>query len=111
VTGSREMQEYYLVSCNQRLNKHFFDISASEHKKLLWLLASTVSPGLGNQYHQWIAAKKKTSDNKSIKFLREQYPLLKESELKLLSEINTKDELKKYARDLGWDDRRIKADL
>ena len=45
VTGDTILQQYYLASCNQRLNKNFFDISASKHKKFLWLLATTISPG------------------------------------------------------------------
>jgi hypothetical protein len=111
VTGNPDLQAYYLMSCNERLNKHFFDINTAQHKKLQWLMATTVSPGMGNQYHQWISPKKKTTDNKSIKFLRELYPHLKEDDLKLLSEINDKDNLKDYARGLGWADKDIKKEL
>jgi hypothetical protein len=111
VTGNPDLQAYYLMSCNERLNKHFFDINTAQHKKLQWLMATTVSPGMGNQYHQWISPKKKTTDNKSIKFLRELYPHLKEDDLKLLSEINDKDNLKEYARGLGWADKDIKKEL
>jgi hypothetical protein len=111
VTGNADLQAYYLMSCNERLNKHFFDINTAQHKKLQWLLATTVSPGMGNQYHQWIAPKKKTTDNKSIKFLRDMHPHLKEEDLKLLSEINDKDDLKEYARGLGWADKDIKKEL
>lgn len=59
VEGSSDLQAYYLMSCNEKLNKNFFDISTSQHKKLQWLLATTVSPGMGKQYHKWLAAKKK----------------------------------------------------
>ena len=111
VTGNADMQAYYLMSCNERLNKNFFDISTSQHKKLQWLLASTVSPGMGNQYHQWIKLGKKASDNKNVKFLRDLYPHLKEDDLKLLSELNDKDDLKEYARGLGWADKDIKKEL
>ena len=110
-SSNTDLQAYYLMATNEKLNKHFFDINTSKHKKLQWLLATTVSPGMGNQFHQWIAPKKKDSDNKSIKFLREQYPHLKEDELKLMSELNDKDDLKQLARKLGWDDKRIKSDL
>ena len=111
VTGDPDLQAYYLMSCNERLNKNFFDISTSQHKKLQWLLASTVSPGMGNQYHQWIKLGKKASDNKNIKFLRELYPHLKEDDLKLMSELNDKDDLKAYAKGLGWADKDIKKEL
>lgn len=112
VNGSADLQAYYLMSCNERLNKNFFDINTTQHKKLQWLLATTVSPGMGNQYHQWLAAKKReTGNNKAKKFLRELRPELSEDEIALLSEINTKDDLKQHARNLGWDDKRIKSDL
>jgi hypothetical protein len=112
VTGSADLQAYYLMSCNERLNKNFFDVNTTQHKKLQWLLATTVSPGMGTQYHQWLAAKKKeTGNNKAKKFLRELRPELGEDEIALLSEINDKDDLKQYAKSLGWDDKRIKSDL
>ena len=58
-------------------------------------MATTVSPGMGNQYHQWIAPKKKeANNNKAVKFLREMYPHLREDEIKLMSELNDKDDLK-----------------
>ena len=111
VSGNPDLQAYYLMSCNERLNKHFFDVNTTQHKKLQWLLASTVSPGMGNQYHQWIKLGKKTSDNKNVKFLRELYPHLKEEDLKLMADINDKDSIKSYARGLGWTDKDIKKEL
>jgi hypothetical protein len=111
VVGSADLQAYYLMSCNERLNKNFFDINTTHHKKLQWLMATTVSPGMGNQYHQWIAPKKKENNNKAAKFFRELYPHLKEDDIKLLTELNDKDDLKRMARELGWDDKRIKSDL
>lgn len=111
VNGDADLQAYYLMSCNQNLNKHFFDINTTQHKKLQWLLATTVSPGMGVKYHQWIPPKKKESDNKSVKFLREHYPHLKESEIQLMARLNTKEELKEHAQGLGWTDKEIKKDL
>jgi hypothetical protein len=100
------------MSTNQRLNKNFFAINGTQHKKLQWLLATTVSPGMGAQRHDWLAAKKRGSGNtKSEKFLREIYPNRKDDEIQLLAEINTKDELKQLARDQGWDDKKIKEYL
>jgi len=57
VEGSRELQEFYVIACNERLNKHFF--SVSKHPKLQWLMATTVSPNMGTPRHVWIAPKKK----------------------------------------------------
>lgn len=110
VRASREIQEYYVMSLNERLNTNFFDIA--KHPKLQWLCATTVSPGIGNFKHTWIAPKKREgSDNKASRFLREMYPHLKDDEIELLRTINTKDDLKQLARDHGWDDRRIKDEL
>ena len=111
VEGSSDMQAYYLMSTNEKLNKNFFDISATQHKKLQWLLATTVSPGLGTQRHTWLAAKKKESDNKTVKFLREIYPFIKEDEIELLRTLNSKDDLKQLAIEHGWTKERIKKEL
>lgn len=112
VQGSAELQAYYLMSTNERLNKNFFDISTKDHKKFQWLLATTVSPGMGKQYHKWLAAKKKeAANNKAEKFFAELHPELRHDEIKLLAELNGKDELKQLAREHGWDDKRIKSDL
>jgi hypothetical protein len=53
VQGNRDLQEFYLIATNERLNKKFFDIN--RHPKLQWLCATTVSPGLGTHRHPWIA--------------------------------------------------------
>lgn len=109
VEGPADLQAYYLVSVNERLNKHFFDISASQHKKLQWLLATTVSPGMGKHKHPWLAAKKKDSaNNKAEKFLASLYPAMKPDEIRLLAQINDKDDLKRLAKEHGLEDKQIK---
>jgi hypothetical protein len=110
VQGSTELQQYYLLSCNENLNKHFFDLA--RYPELQWLAATTVSPGMGNFRHDWIKQKKRDStDNKTVKFLRNFYPDYSVDELELLAEINTKDDLKQLAKKHGWDDKRIKSEL
>jgi hypothetical protein len=112
VEGPAELQSYYLMSCNENLNKNFFDINTTQHKKLQWLLATTVSPGMGKQYHKWLAAKKKdTANNKSEKILRELYPNAAHDEIQLMADLNDKAELRELAKKHGWDDRRIKEYL
>lgn len=110
VQAQTNIQQYYVMSLNENLNKHFFDLS--KHPKLQWLCATTVSPGVGTFKHQWIAPKKREGgDSKATKFLKEMFPHLKDDEIELLRSINTKDDLKQLARDHGWDDKRIKSDL
>ena len=100
VQGGRDLQEFYLISTNERLNKHFFTIN--RHPKLQWLCATTVSPGMGTQRHTWIAPKKKESGAGSIKKqLSELFPHLKDDELEVLAEINTKKDIEAYVKALG----------
>jgi hypothetical protein len=102
VQGSRELQEFYLIATNERLNKHFFDIN--RHPKLQWLCATTVSPGLGTQRHQWIAPKKREAGATGIrKQLAELYPHLRDDELALMAKINTKRDIDAYLKASGQD--------
>jgi hypothetical protein len=100
VQGSSELQEFYLIACNERLNKHFFAIN--RHPKLQWLCATSVSPGMGTHKHQWIAPKKKEGSVSGIrKQLAELFPTLKNDELDVMARITTKKELDAYLRELG----------
>jgi hypothetical protein len=110
VQGSAELQQYYLLSCNENLNKHFFDLA--RYPELQWLSATTVSPGMGVFRHDWIKQKKRdSSNNKIVKFLRQVYPEYKQDELELLAQINDINDIKQLAREHGWDDKRIKSEL
>jgi len=102
VQGSRELQEFYVISTNERLNKHFFNVG--KHPKLQWLMATTVSPDMGAQRHQWIAPKKKEPGAGSLKKqLAELFPHYKDDEIELLASITTKKELDAYIKQHGND--------
>ena len=109
VTGSADLQAYYVMAVNERVNKNFFDLG--KHPKLQWLLCTTVSPGMGSQFHYWLNAKKKEGDNKSQKFLAKLYPNMKSDELDLLAKLNDKRDLIDIAKNLGWEDKDIKKEL
>ena len=100
VQGSQDLQEFYLIATNEQLNKHFFAIN--RHPKLQWLCATAVSPGLGTQRHQWIAPKKKEAGVTGIrKQLAELVPHLKDDEVELMSQLNTKKDIDAYLKQLG----------
>jgi len=100
VQGSAELQEFYLIACNERLNKHFFAIN--RHPRLQWLCATTVSPDLGTHRHSWIAPKKKEGGTSTVrKQLTELYPTMKSDELDVMTAITTKKELDTYLKELG----------
>jgi len=96
------IQQYYLRTCNENLNKHFFAIN--KHPKLQWLCATTVSPNEGSKDHPWIAPKKKETGASAIKKqLAELFPMYKQDEIALLASMTTKKELDQHIRDHGRD--------
>jgi hypothetical protein len=106
VEGSRELQEFYVVATNERLNKHFFDIG--RHPKLQWLSLVACSYGKGETYfHEWIPLKKEK--NKKEEFLAELFPNMKRADVETLAAITTDSEIKEYCQGLGWDKKQINA--
>jgi len=104
VQGSSELQEFYLVATNERLNKHFFAIN--KHPKLQWLAATSVSPGMGTHRHQWIAPKKKEAGSNEVKkFLLDQFPAMKTADIETLSNFVTKKDIKEFQREHGQPDK------
>jgi hypothetical protein len=102
VEGSRELQEFYVIATNERLNKHFFNVS--KHPKLQWLMATSVSPDLGSQRHPWIAPKKKQAGlSAKRKALMAMYPHYKDDEIEVMMQIVSDKEIKQYSKDSGDD--------
>lgn len=102
VEGNEDLQGFYLISCNERLNKHFFTVN--KHPKLQWLMSTSVSPGMGSYRHNWISPKKKDSaNNKHKKQIAELFPAAKDDEIELLALINDKKDLKTLLKDMGND--------
>jgi len=105
VQGSRELQEFYVIATNERLNKRFFDIN--RHPRLQWLCATTVSPGLGTHRHPWIAPKKREAGATGIrKQLAELYPHMKDDELDVMVKINTKKDIDAYLKQAGQETKK-----
>jgi hypothetical protein len=104
VEGSRELQEFYVIATNERLNKHFFDVA--KHPKLQWLMATAVSPGLGTHRHPWIAPKKKQSGASARRRqLAEMYPHYKDDELDVMMAIATQKDIDQYFAAAGKDSK------
>ena len=100
VQGSRELQEFYVIATNERLNKHFF--SVNRHPKLQWLMATSVSPGMGAHRHQWIAPKKKEANNNEVKkVLVDLYPAMKMSDIDAMAALMTRAEVKELLKNQG----------
>lgn len=100
VEGSRDLQEFYVISCNERLNKHFFDLG--KHPKLQWLLATTVSPDMGTPRHPWIAPKKREAGlSAKRKALMEIYPHYKDDEIDVMAQLVSQKEIDAYNKSAG----------
>lgn len=100
VEGSRDLQEFYVISCNERFNKHFFDLG--KHPKLQWLLATTVSPDMGTPRHPWIAPKKKEAGlSAKRKALMEIYPYYKDDEIDVMAQLVSQKEIDAYNKSAG----------
>ena len=100
VHGSRELQEFYVVATNERLNKHFYAVN--RHPRLQWLMATSVSPGMGVHRHQWSAPKKKESGSSEVKkTLMQLYPNMKISDIETLAAITDSKELKEHLKHMG----------
>jgi hypothetical protein len=105
VQGSRDLQEFYVIATNERLNKHFF--SVNRHPALQWLMATSVSPGMGVHRHSWIAPKKRSANGGGAmrKQLQSLLPNLRDDELDLLIQINDRKDLARYLDDHGVDSK------
>jgi hypothetical protein len=105
VEGSRELQEFYVMATNERLNKHFFTLS--KHPELQWLCCTTVSPDMGTPRHNWIAPKKKEPGASGIRRqLAELYPHLKDDDIAVLASITTKKEIDEHLKLSGQDTKK-----
>ena len=103
VQGSRDLQEFYVIATNERLNKHFFAVN--RHPRLQWLMATSVSPGMGTHRHQWIAPKKKDAGSNEVKKqLMELFPNMKQADIEVLAQLTDRKELKQHLREHGQSD-------
>ena len=97
---------HYIYMTNELVNRDYSEVS--KHPELQWLLLSAC--GVGKiQFHPYLKppnAKKKK--DKVSEFISSIHPHMKSEEIALLQEINSKDELKDYARSHGYDDKSIK---
>ena len=94
-----------LLKINYYSNINFSVLN--NHPLLQWMAIAASGPGHSVQ-RRYIKAPSNQS-NKIQTFLSEMYPLLKYDDLKLLEQLNSKEELKQMARDYGYQDNEIKS--
>jgi len=98
VQGNRDKQELAIFKTNEYYNKNYMDVS--KHQKLQWQLLCMSGATDKIEFHPWIGFKKKTQDNnKLVKVLEEIYPNMKQDEIEMLANINSKKDIKQLAED------------
>lgn len=97
---------HYLFMVNELVNKNFSDVS--KHPELQWLLMTAAGSGKV-EFHPYIKPpNSKKKKDKVRDFVSGIFPLLKSSEIDMLLELNTKEDLVKLAEAHGYDDKSIK---
>jgi hypothetical protein len=102
----RDIQEWYLETTNEMVNKNHWDLSKN-HKELLWKLFAATGTGV-NCYHPYLAAGKKEKANKIEKLLVELYPAMKMAEIKMLAKMMDKTDIKELFDKMGFDKKQRK---
>lgn len=102
----RDIQEWYLETTNEYVNKNHWTLSKN-HKSLLWKLFSATGTGV-NCYHPYLAAGKKEKANKIEKLLAEIYPAMKMSEIKMLAKMMDKSDKEELFDKMGFDKKQRK---
>lgn len=106
VQGDQELQEWFIETTNEYVNKHHWTLSKN-HKPLLWKLFAGTGVGQ-SMYHPYLAAGKKTKVDKIEKLLAELYPAAKLDDIKLLAKLMTKEEKSKLLDNMGFDKKQKK---
>lgn len=106
VQGDRDLQEWFLETTNENVNKNHWTLSKN-HKDLLWKLFASTGVGAG-MYHPYLAAGKKEKVDKIEKLIAEIYPAMKIEDVKLLASMMTDQDKKKLFDDMGFDKKQRK---
>lgn len=106
VQGDASLQEWFLETTNEYVNKNHWELSKN-HKPLLWkLFAGT---GIGqSMYHPYLAAGKKAKANKIEKLLAEIYPAWKLEDIKILASMMDKKDVEELFDKMGFDKKQRK---
>lgn len=106
VQGDRDIQEWFLETTNEMVNKNYSDIS-KDHKALQWKLFAATGAGV-NCYHPYLGAGKKEKANKIEKLLCELNPSMKMSDIKIWASMMDKKDKEELFEKMGFDKKQRK---
>lgn len=106
VQGDQSLQEWFLETTNEYVNKNHWELSKN-HKPLLWKLFAGTGVGTG-MYHPYLAGSKKGKANKIEKLLAEIYPAWKLEDIKILASMMDKKDIEELFDKMGFDKKQRK---
>lgn len=104
--GDADLQEWFLETTNEMVNKNHWILSKN-HKGLLWKLFAASGAGV-QTYHPYLAAGKKEKVNKIEKLLCELYPAMKISDIKMIAKMMDKKDITELFDKMGFDKKQRK---
>lgn len=105
MSSSQKDPIHHLLMVNDVVNVNFSVIA--KHPELQWKLLVMCGTKT-KQFHPWVAPPKGAKKNKLEEAVLGLYPLMKDDELELFLQVNTKEELEEFFKDNGFDDKTIK---
>lgn len=106
VQGDADIQEWFLETVNELVNKDHWTLSKN-HKALLWKLFAGCGAGV-KVYHPYLKASSKEKAVKIEKLLAEIYPAAKMSDIKLYAKMMTKKDREELFDKMGFDKKQRK---
>jgi hypothetical protein len=106
VQGDQSLQEWFLETTNEYVNKNHWELSKN-HKPLLWKLFAGTGVGQ-SMYHPYLAGSKKGKANKIEKLLAEIYPAWKLEDIKILASMMDKKDIEELFDKMGFDKKQRK---
>jgi hypothetical protein len=105
MSSSQSNAEHHLIMVNEIVNHNYS--SLTKHPELQWKLLALCGTKR-KQFHPWIAPPKGVKKNKLELAILEFFPLMKDKDLEMLLEINTKADWEEFFTDNGMDEKSIK---
>lgn len=105
MSSSQSAPEHHLMMVNDLVNHNFNDLS--KHPELQWKLLALCGTGR-KQYHPWIPPGKGVKKNKLEEAILKFYPLMRDDDLELYIQVNTRADFEQFFKDNGYDDKSIK---
>ena len=100
------MAPHYLLMVNDIVNSNFTELK--KHPDLQWTLLAVCGCGRPT-FHPWVPpGKGKRKKDKVRDLLHSRYPLLKYDDIERMLLINTEDDIRELAQDMGMDEKEIK---